>query len=79
MTIECEHGQLARSCNICEYEKEIADLKQEINRLQQWINDLQSGGMYINCVYCGHYCYGGCSQIRRRSPNCATFVPWRKL
>lgn len=25
----------------------------EINRLQQWVNDLQSG-MYVNCVYCGH-------------------------
>jgi len=23
------------------------------DRLQQWVNDLQ-GGMYINCVYCGH-------------------------
>lgn len=27
--------------------------KQEIERLQQWVADLQSG-MYINCVYCGH-------------------------
>lgn len=25
----------------------------ENNRLQQWVNDLQSG-MYVNCVYCGH-------------------------
>lgn len=25
----------------------------ERNRLQQWIDDLQSG-MYVNCVYCGH-------------------------
>jgi len=25
----------------------------EIDRLQQWLSDLQSG-MYINCVYCGH-------------------------
>lgn len=27
----------------------------EIERLQTWVNDLQSG-MYINCVYCGHRC-----------------------
>lgn len=25
----------------------------EIERLNEWINDLQSG-MYVNCVYCGH-------------------------
>lgn len=31
----------------------IGDLRSEIERLQQWIHDLQSG-MYINCVYCGH-------------------------
>ena len=24
---DCEHGQLRRSCNICEYEKEIKELK----------------------------------------------------
>ena len=28
-------------------------VKDEINRLKEWVNDLQSG-MYINCVYCGH-------------------------
>ena len=25
--LECEHGQLARACNICEYEREIDELK----------------------------------------------------
>lgn len=29
------------------------ELIREIEMLQQWIDDLQSG-MYINCVYCGH-------------------------
>lgn len=29
------------------------ELLQEIEVLQQWIDNLQSG-MYINCVYCGH-------------------------
>lgn len=28
-------------------------LRMEIEKLQQWVIDLQSG-MYINCVYCGH-------------------------
>lgn len=31
----------------------IALMTQELERLQRWVNDLQSG-MYINCVYCGH-------------------------
>jgi hypothetical protein len=35
MGIECEHGQLARSCNICEYEKEIAELEAENQRLRE--------------------------------------------
>ena len=30
-----------------------AALREECDRLQQWVNDLQAG-MYINCVYCGH-------------------------
>lgn len=28
-------------------------LESELQRLQKWASDLQSG-MYINCVYCGH-------------------------
>jgi hypothetical protein len=28
-------------------------LIEENDRLQKWVDDLQSG-MYINCVYCGH-------------------------
>lgn len=31
----------------------IARLVGEVERMQLWVNDLQSG-MYINCVYCGH-------------------------
>jgi len=29
------------------------DAVQEIEILQKWVDDLQSG-LYINCVYCGH-------------------------
>jgi|GEM_PF-4991588 len=32
---------------------EIAAKDTEIERLNTWVNDLQSG-MYVNCVYCGH-------------------------
>ena len=32
--IECEHGQLARACNICEYEREIAELKARVGELE---------------------------------------------
>ena len=31
----------------------MADAVERSERLQDWVNDLQSG-MYINCVYCGH-------------------------
>jgi hypothetical protein len=34
MSLECEHGQLARSCNICEYEREIAELKALVGELE---------------------------------------------
>lgn len=32
---DCEHGQLARSCNICEMEREIATLKAENERIRE--------------------------------------------
>ena len=35
MSLECEHGQLARACNICEYEKEIAELRARVRELTQ--------------------------------------------
>jgi chromosome segregation ATPase len=41
MTIECEHGQLARACNICEYEREIAELKEEIATLRLYKESTQ--------------------------------------
>jgi DNA repair exonuclease SbcCD ATPase subunit len=34
MSLECEHGQLARSCNICEYEREIAELRARVAELE---------------------------------------------
>ena len=34
MSLECEHGQLARSCNICEYEREIAELRARVGELE---------------------------------------------
>jgi len=55
----CEHGGLDGNCLRCKdatitrLEAEIAKLKGEVERLNAWVNDLQSG-MYINCVYCGH-------------------------
>lgn len=32
--LECEHGQLARACNICEYEREIAELRARVKELE---------------------------------------------
>jgi hypothetical protein len=34
MSNECEHGQLARSCNICEYEEEIAELTAKLEKAE---------------------------------------------
>ena len=34
MSLECEHGQLARSCNLCEYEREIAELRARVGELE---------------------------------------------
>ena len=34
MSLECEHGQLARACNICEYEREIAELRARVGELE---------------------------------------------
>jgi U3 small nucleolar ribonucleoprotein component len=31
---ECEHGQLARACNICEYEREIAEIRTRVKELE---------------------------------------------
>ena len=34
MSLECEHGQLTKSCNICEYEREIAELNARVGELE---------------------------------------------
>ena len=34
MNLECEHGQLARSCSLCEYEREIAELTARVAELE---------------------------------------------
>ena len=39
--------------NLQEQDAAIAALRGEVERLNAWVDDLQSG-MYINCVYCGH-------------------------
>lgn len=39
----------------------VNDLTAEVERLQQWVDDLQSG-MYVNCVYCGHR-YGPADKV----------------
>ena len=38
---ECEHGQLARSCNICGYEEEITELQATIATQQATIDKLE--------------------------------------
>lgn len=37
---DCKHGQLARSCNVCELESEVARQAAEIERLKAELGDL---------------------------------------
>lgn len=39
----------------------VKTLVAELERMQRWVDDLQSG-MYINCVYCG-YRYGPADEV----------------
>jgi DNA repair exonuclease SbcCD ATPase subunit len=57
MSLECEHGQLARACNICEYEREIAELNARVGELEaerdaavKWLDEYKSK---TYCAYCG--------------------------
>jgi len=37
---DCEHGQLRRSCNICEYKKEITDLTEKLRLADMFIDKI---------------------------------------
>lgn len=37
--VVCEHGQLKRSCQLCEYEEEIAELKSELAEKDRALGD----------------------------------------
>ena len=61
MSLECEHGQLARSCNICEYEREIAELNARVGELEAEVGRLQmmnpcnhTGFESAPCDVCGY-------------------------
>lgn len=59
MGLQCDSGDFVRhhpkqaAAMLEQLQSANAELKAETERLQQWVDDLQSG-MYINCVYCGH-------------------------
>ena len=50
----------ANDCNL-QLQAELQTERDEVLRLQHWVQDLQKG-MYINCVYCGHR-YGPNSEV----------------
>ncbi len=37
MAIECQHGRLARKCELCEYEEEMATLRATVEALREAI------------------------------------------
>lgn len=58
--LECEHGQLARACNICEYEREIEELKaalaereKEIEGLKKSYRELENNYVMQGAIYEG--------------------------
>lgn len=74
-----EGGRFVRLCKVHE---EFAAAQAEVERLQRWVDDLQSG-MYINCVYCGHQ-YGPNSQaatmreaLHTHVENCVHHPLWK--
>ena len=54
MSNECEHGQLARNCNICEYEQEIAELEAQLAELKDENANLRMRAQAV--VDDNHYC-----------------------
>jgi len=53
ITLEKIKERLKESWDCSVPNNEVEWLIAEVERLQQWVNDLQSR-MFINCVYCGH-------------------------
>ena len=53
---DCTHGQLARSCNICEMEQEIERLRAELAECRSKPQDLylHANGDPIDCRTCAH-------------------------
>ena len=63
MAIECKHGQLARSCNICALEAELAEVTAQRDKLQELINAPEVEPALVVEVepdywHRGHYCEG---------------------
>jgi hypothetical protein len=50
---EMEKGAVTLAGLVDRVKAERDALRAEVERLQRWVADLQSG-MYVNCVYCGH-------------------------
>ena len=47
---DCEHGHLARSCRICELERELAAMTKERDRLQDEIDDIKDHQLGVEKV-----------------------------
>jgi len=52
---DCTHGQLARSCNICEMEQEIERLRAELAQCQQEMQQIRQMGDTIPLPVCEAY------------------------
>lgn len=69
---DCEHGQLAMACRICELERELADALEENARLMAENDTLRGllGNSALPCPYCGLAAEDQ-SKCARGFPGCA--------
>ena len=57
---DCKHGNLARSCTLCELESALAESRQEVERLRKALEKL----MVVNeAILWGHIAYNAEAQI----------------
>ena len=51
MTNQCQHGQLARVCELCEHEATIANLRAQVAALEVEVREISGGaGVYMSLL-----------------------------
>ena len=45
---DCIHGQLARSCEICELTAELSELRARVERAKVWVTEYDEGDYFVH-------------------------------